>query len=350
VTAHGSSNLPLKLALVWTLLIAYASLYPFSGWRDTGVDPLAFLTVTWPRYVTGFDLVANGLAYLPLGFFWTAALIRHLAPLLALGLALFIGAGLSLGVEIVQNYLPSRVPSNLDFACNTAGTLLGAILGLAGGRTLLDGGRLFRWRERRFLTGARGDAGLLIVALWLLTQLNPENILFASGNLRGFFGLPAAIGFEAGRFGSFELATVAAQTLAIALIAARLARQYPFRLPLGLIALALVVKSAALLVLMEGRGGLAWATPGTLGGLALGLLLWGVAMALAAGARQAVAALALMMATVLANLMPDNPYLADTLRVWQQGHFLNFNGLTRLASALWPFLALPWLVMSRSER
>lgn len=350
MTARASSNLPLKLAGAWTLLVAYGSLYPFAGWQNTGVDPLAFLTAGWPRYFTTFDLAANVLAYLPLGFFWTAALIRHMAPILALGLALIIGTGLSLGVEIWQNYLPSRVPSNLDFACNSSGTLIGALLGLAGGRTLLDGGRLHRWRERRFLPGAGGDAGLLLVAFWLMTQLNPESLLFGSGNLRGMLGLPTALDFAAERIRSFELATVAAQTVAIALIGARLARAHPFLFPLALILLALVVKSAALFVLMQGVHGLAWATPGTLAGLALGLLLWGAAMAFAPAVRQAIAALALMVAAVLVNLMPDNPYLEDTLRVWQQGHFLNFNGLTRLATALWPFFALPWLMLTRSER
>ncbi|MFN3884913.1 MAG: VanZ family protein, partial [Rhodocyclaceae bacterium] len=350
VTARGSSNLPLKLAAVWTLLIAYGSLYPFSGWQATGVDPLAFLMAGWPRYFTAFDLAANLLAYLPLGFFWTAALIRRLAPILALGLALLIGAGLSLGVEIVQNYLPSRVPSNLDFACNTVGALLGAILGLAGGRALLDGGRLHRWRAQHFLAGAHGDAGLMLVALWLLGQLDPASLPFGNGNLRSLIGLPTAFEFEANRIRNFELATVAAQTLAVALIGARLARRHPFMFPVGLILLALLVKSVALTVLMQGIGGLAWATPGTLAGLALGLLMWGSAMALPAGARQAIAAISLMLATVLANLMPDNPYLEDSLRVWQQGHFLNFNGLTRLVSASWPFLALPWLMLSRSER
>lgn len=350
MTAHGSSNLPLKLAVVWTVLIIYGSLYPFTGWRDTGVDPLAFLTATWPRYFTGFDLAVNLLAYLPLGFFWTAALLSRLAPILALGLALFIGAAASFGVETAQNYLESRVPSNLDLACNALGALIGAIFALAWGRALLDGGRLHRWRKERFLAGAYGDAGLLLIALWLLGQLDPASLPFGNGNLRGLIGLPAALEFEASRLRNFELATVAAQTLAVALIGARLARRRPFMFPVGLILLALAVKSVALIVLMQGMGGLAWATPGTLGGLALGLLLWGGAMVLAPGLRQAVAALALMIATVLTNLMPDNPYLAEMLRVWQQGHFLNFNGLSRLASALWPFLALPWLVLSRSER
>ena len=56
------------------------------------------------------------------------------------------------------------------------------------------------------------------------------------------------------------------------------------------------------------------------------------------------AAVLLMAATVLVNLAPPNPYFAATLKVWQQGHFLNFNGLTHLVSAAWPFAALGYLV------
>ena len=67
-------------------------------------------------------------------------------------------------------------------------------------------------------------------------------------------------------------------------------------------------------------------------------------------ARLAIAAVLLMAATVLVNLTPPNPYLADTLKVWQQGHFLNFNGLTRLVSALWPFAALGYLMFLATRR
>jgi hypothetical protein len=38
------------------------------------------------------------------------------------------------------------------------------------------------------------------------------------------------------------------------------------------------------------------------------------------------------------------------LQVWNPGQFLNFNGLTRLISSLWPFLALPWLMIYRPEK
>jgi hypothetical protein len=51
-----------------------------------------------------------------------------------------------------------------------------------------------------------------------------------------------------------------------------------------------------------------------------------------------------MAGTALVNLAPENPYLAHSLAVWWQGHFFNFNGLTRTVSALWPFAALVFLL------
>ena len=49
---------------------------------------------------------------------------------------------------------------------------------------------------------------------------------------------------------------------------------------------------------------------------------------------------------MLVNLAPPNPYSAAALAVWRQGHFLNFNGLTRWIATLWPFLTLPFLMLS----
>lgn len=347
--SRAASPLPLYLASAYTLLALYGSLYPFGGWRDSGIAPLAFLASGWLRYTTGFDLAVNALAYLPLGFLWATVLSTRLPAAAAFFLAALVGSALSLGVETVQNYLPSRVPSNLDFASNSLGALLGAAAGLRWGRALLDGGRLHAWRMRRFLHGRSGDRGLLLVGLWLLTQLNPETFLFGNGNLRSLLDLPAALEFDAGRVIELEMGTVAAHTLAIGLIGSRLARNHPLLLPLALLGIAMLVKSFALMLLMESVHGFAWLTPGTLAGLALGIVLWMGALGFSAGERLAFAAMALMLATVLANLMPDNPYFANTLSVWQQGHFLNFNGLTRLASSLWPFLALSWLMLSRKE-
>jgi hypothetical protein len=38
------------------------------------------------------------------------------------------------------------------------------------------------------------------------------------------------------------------------------------------------------------------------------------------------------------------------LKVWHQGHFLNFNGLSRLVSAAWPFIAIGYLTYLASRR
>lgn len=351
MTSRAIPKLPQYLAAAYTLLALYASLYPFAGWRDTGVDPLAFLVAAWPRYFTTFDLVANALAYLPLGFLWATVLVARLPALLALVLVLLGGGLFSFGVEFVQNFLPSRVPSNLDLASNALGAFVGALSGLRWGVHLLDGGRLHAWREYRFLRGADGDRGLLLLGLWLLTQLNPETFLFGNGNLRSLMGLPAAFHFDAGHFLELEMATVAAHTLAIGLIASLLAANHPALLPCAVLGTAMLVKSLALLLLMQGvlvaPWGFAWLTPGSFSGLMLGFVLWMGTLNLRQSERQALAVLALMLATVLVNLMPDNPYFEHSLRDWRQGHFLNFNGLTRLVSSLWPFLALPWLMLSR---
>ncbi len=348
MTAHTTPRLPLYLAVVYTLLALYASLHPFAGWHATGGDPFDFLFAAWPRYVTRFDLFANSLAYVPLGFLWACVLRARLPRLAAFALAFAFGTAFSFVIETVQSFLPYRVPSNLDFACNALGALLGAAAGARWGAHLLDGGRWHAWREQRFLPGTVGDVGLVLLSLWFLAQLNPETFLF--GNLRGLLGLPAPLPFDATRFAELETAAVAAQTLAIVLIGAVLAASRPVLLPLTLLGTALAIKSLALALLVDDLHGLAWATPGALLGLALGLLLWALCARLGAGVQQALAALALMFAAALANLMPDNPYLEHTLSLWRQGHFLNFNGTTRLISSLWPYLALPWLILSQSER
>src|SRR5215203_4247821 len=115
---HRSSAVP--LSWLYGGLVVYASLYPFVGWRVPGVGPLAFLGLGWPRYWTDFDLVANLLGYLPLGFLLFVAIVRSAG-----------GTLLSLTMEMLQNYLPHRVASNVDLALNALGTAIGVAIGAA---------------------------------------------------------------------------------------------------------------------------------------------------------------------------------------------------------------------------
>jgi len=119
---------------------------------------------------------------------------------------------------------------------------------------------------------------------------------------------------------------------------------------LALLLAALAIKTAAFAILMRAENVLAWLTPGAQQGLVVGLAAALAAVSLPRVVRLAAAAMLLMAATVLVNLAPPNPYLAATLKVWQQGHFLNFNGLTRLVSVVWPLAALGYLILLAARR
>ena len=88
----------------------------------------------------------------------------------------------------------------------------------------------------------------------------------------------------------------------------------------------------------------AWLSPGAGLGLAIGGVLLLISQFLPRPVRIALAGLALMAGTVLVNITPFNPYSVAALTAWRQGHFLNFNGLTRLTASFWPFLSLPYLI------
>ncbi len=343
------THLTLYLSCGYALLIVYASLYPLTGWRDSGGELLAFVTAAWPRYYTAFDIATNALAYVPLGFFCAAALRWRLPPLLAALAALLFGGLLSFGLEFAQNYLSSRVPSNLDLASNALGALIGGLAGARWGRGL-DSGRLARWRRQFVARGYGVDAGLVLVGAWLLTQLSPETLLFGSGNLRQMLGLPPAQPFAVDHFVDVEAAIAATGLLAGGLVATLLLRRRARWLVAGLFVTAALLKMLAHALLMGPPAAIAWITPGNASGIGVGLALWWAASFLAPPMQRAIAALALLLATVMVNVAPENPYLANTLQVWNPGQFLNFNGLTRLVCSLWPFLALPWLMLYRPER
>jgi VanZ family protein len=348
----GNSPLARFLFLAYVLLVVYATLYPFSGWRDAGISPFAYLTAAKPPYVTGFDLTVNVLGYIPYGCLAVLALHPRLTGHGAFWTALGSGAALALTLEAAQTFLPARFPSNVDAACNLAGVALGALIGLRSAGWLFGNSRLLRWRVRNVLPGARADAGLVLLALWLATQLNPATLLFGAGDLRDLFRQPAGSAYEPDVFVWIEALTAACNLVAVGLTASVVlsAKGAALRSMFGLIALGLLVKTGAFAILRQAENVLQWLTPGALLGLALGLPLLLAAAMLPRVVRLALAAMLLMGATVLVNLAPPNPYFASTLAVWTQGHFLNFNGLTRLLSALWPFGAVLYLMLAAARQ
>jgi VanZ family protein len=343
------SPLARLLLLVYLALVVYASLYPLAGWRNHGGSPFEFLATPWPRQTLVFDVVSNVLGYAVLGLFAVLALrprVRGKAAVLTAGA---LGAGLSLLLEAAQSYLPVRIPSSLDLLCNAAGALSGALAGLRAApweQPLRD------WRARALLPGAQADLGLALLGLWLFTQFNPAMLLFGVGDLRDLLAGPAGPARAPELFVAIEAVTAAANLAAVALLVSSIAAPgAPVRaMVVALVFIALVLKTLAFAVILRQQDGLDWLTPGALQGLAAGLAVALLAVGLPRLARLAVAAVLLMAAAVLVNLAPQNPYMAAMLKLWQQGHFLNFNGLTRIVATLWPFAAIGFLIHLAGRR
>ncbi len=69
------------------------------------------------------DMVLNVLFFIPLG-----VLIAWRRETRAIGLALAAGFAFSLGIEVVQSFVPGRSSSLVDLATNSTGALIGALL------------------------------------------------------------------------------------------------------------------------------------------------------------------------------------------------------------------------------
>lgn len=334
----------------YLFLVVYASLHPLTDWRDIGISPFNFIDAQLPRYITIFDVIVNVLAYVPLAALAVLAAHPQLRGIRA-WLAAALGCCLlSLCMEALQTYLPARISSNLDWALNSLGAVIGASIGVALVRAVVIGGMLYKLRAHLFRSGKQIDLGLVLLGAWLLSQLNPETLLFGTGDLRELFQTAPGVLYPAAIFVRVEAMVTAGNAIAVALLCSLLVvRGGPRRsMFLLLLVAACVVRSVAFSVLFPSQGAMAWLTPGAQVGLAAGTALALIALSLPRPVALASCALLLMLSAALVNLAPDNPYLLHSLQAWPQGHFLNFNGLTRLVSILWPFVAVAYLLSIRA--
>ncbi len=344
-------RLSTRLAWVGLVLTSYVSLYPFSGWRDSGAAPFDYLLAPLPRVITGFDLASNVLAYVPFGALLLLALRQRLnSSPLAVSLSFACSLVLSGSLEALQNYLPTRVPSNLDLLANALGAVLGIALALRWGYLANAGGRLDRAWQRLRAEGQAHDVGIAMLALWWLAQWSPHTPLFGIGGLRQMIGGEAPGAFSVDRFVVFEALAVGAGMLAAGLVAAALLRRHRRQFALTVLAVGVLVKIVGAWALASQGDAFAWLTPGALRGMIGGGVLLFFCAPLHPRLRRAVAACALLLATALNNLIPDNPYLLVGVPAFPAAQWLNFDGLSRVAALLWPFFTLSWLMTVQRER
>ena len=118
------------MSLVYALLIVYMSLNPFDFDFHNGISAYAWIDAPLPRFITLFDVSVNILAYIPFGFLLVFAAYPRWQNFVALGIAIALSAVLALSVETLQSWLPTRIPSLMDWWANILGGLLGALLAI----------------------------------------------------------------------------------------------------------------------------------------------------------------------------------------------------------------------------
>lgn len=356
---HRSSFVP--LALLYGALIVYASLYPFKGWTLLPDRSLwAFVLEPWPRWWTRFDLVSNLLGYMPLGALVAGACLRRDGRVWrALTVSLAVGAGLSGVMETLQNLLPERVPSNLDWALNVLGTAGGALCMLGLQATGLMA-RAQSLRERWFIE--RSSVGLTLLLLWPAALLFPTPVPLGVGQvadrvddlieralqgtaLDGWIHAPVA-GAVAQLPAVTELVVVALGVLAPCLLAFAISPPRWPRLVLvaGAAALGFATTTLSTALSYGPQHALAWITPATPLGLTVGIL---AGLVLSPLPMRAAAAIGLVTLTALAGFVndaPADPYFAQSLAAWEQGRFIRFHGLAQWVGWLWPYAVLLYLL------
>ena len=353
------------LALIYGVLIVYASLYPFSDWRTQGIWPLAFLTAPLPRYWTGFDVGVNIAGYAPFGFLLSLAHMRSTGSghaWRAIRLATLSSGLLSLLMESTQNFLPVRVPSNVDFATNT----LGAFLGASIAATLERLGAIDRWslfRARWFVPQARG--ALVLLALWPFALLFPAAVPFGLGQvLERLENRLAELLADTPFLSWLPVRDVELQPLVpgVAMLCVMLGllipcllgysvmargwRRLAFLVGVVLVGCATTSLSAALSY--GPSHAWAWLQLPVLFGMVAGVVLALLALAVPSPGCVGFLILSLVLHSSLLNQAPASAYFWQTLQTWEQGRFIRFHGLAQWLGWTWPYLVLLYALLQIS--
>jgi VanZ family protein len=320
---------------VWALLLAYASLYPFFPLRSPSPEAIGGFFLT-PRYITRADLLFNVIAYVPLGTL-ACLYFRHNGATHPIARAVGLAAGLSVLMEIMQLYVPNRVSTIIDVICNAAGALLGALAFVEPAYSLAAK-PLGVLRERMIIAGAWGDAGLVLLVLWLIAQLNPALPFFGAGNIGGegrpqepMFLQWVGVGLSICGFGLFVSALMHSASLRVTLV---------------LLSIALWLKFAMASMLLQPHFAEEWLSVGRVAGLTGGLLLFVPLRKRARPMRVYLALVTILAGALFSKIFGAYSPVDELLRLfrWPHGQLGSFATLTRFLHELWPVAAIAFLV------
>ena len=178
-------------------------------------------------------------------------------------LATLLAMALSVSMEYLQMYLPSRTSSNADILSNSFGCFGRRACWRCRSRNAPGSSEVTQWRIGLFRQGVGVDFGLALVMLWMFAQINPSlpmlgNVFITEPAYRMFAAMPEE------PFNVWESLAVALNLLmigALLLTLLRVRRHVVVGLVLMLsvvalakfIAAALLLKSWALLLWLNGE-------------------------------------------------------------------------------------------------
>ena len=321
--------------IVWALLIAYASLYPFFPLRPPGPESIgAFFA---PKYMIRSDIAFNVIAYLPLGMLACLYFRGVDGGRRAILKAVLLGAGYSLAMEMAQLFVPNRYSSSFDLASNAVGALLGAMVFMEPLYSMVTR-HLGALRESLVIPGAWGDAGLVLVMLWLLAQLNPALPFFGAGDIGGYARIEVEI---------LQWAAVSMAICGFGLFLSSLlkAEQGSLTVTLVLLSAALWLKFAMAPLLLQPHFRAEWVNEGRVAGLAVGILALLPTRRLARPGRVYLGLVLILAGALFSKIFGSYSPVEELVRLfrWPHGQVGSFATLTRFLHELWPFAAVVFL-------
>ncbi|MBI5137568.1 MAG: VanZ family protein [Nitrospirae bacterium] len=320
-----------RLLWAWLGLTVYGTLYPWTGPAIPDGSVGALLVASLGRRQSASDVLFNLLVYIPLGLLLMRALGSPRPGGGQLAAVTLIGGALSLSLECGQAFVPPRAPSMVDVFTNTAGTLLGGLLGMTRALPGEWRARAARWRQSHLLPGALPLFGALVLTLWAVAQLSPFVPAPSVSHIR--HGLAPLWHTLAGDqpFSVTRWLEYGGAVLALAVVGRRMLRpEVPAWRLYAVLGLVLLYKVPVVDRQLTLEAALGW--------------LAGVALAHLAGRRRWPAACALLVSVAADRLSTgDDALLRPMDWVPFHGQMATLSGIADVADAVWPYAALAFL-------
>jgi len=251
---------------------------------------------------------------------------------------------LSMFMEYLQMYLPMRASTSVDVLTNAVGALSGAALAVLMAPQPWFA-RATQWRIELFQRGDGVDFGLALVMLWMFAQINPSLPMLGNVFLTEEAGRITA--FTPSQFSIGASAAVACNLLLIGLLLQTLfrVRRHVAAALLLMLSVVALGKFIAAAVLLRSWALMLWLNGEAVLGLLAGLTLTAASFWLSRPALLWAATVTSIVYLSLAAGVLDSAAPAAAMRLyhWHYGHLRNFNGMSQIASAVFPLLLVIYL-------